>query len=321
MFTFTHARNLCALVLSLSLSSLSYGYTQLFSFGDSLSDRGNVFAFSGGTNPPSPYFNGQFSNGDVWTGLLAAQLGVTSSPSLLGGTNHAWGGARTCYAVDPDGIVGEPGCGVGSGVPSTEQQVQDYIDAVGAGNLDSGALYTIWTGGNDINGALGGDTTADYLGAAETVEDIAQNLISNGAVHILVNNLPNLGLVPGIPAGFEFVAEGFTLNFNSALAAGLANVIGGNIMLLDAYDLTNQIAADPGAYGLTNVDDNCLATAYAGPGTCDGHLFWDDLHPTAAGHILIADAAYAQVIPVPAALPLLLSALLGLGAAKRAREA
>lgn len=69
----------CLLILALALSggSVWAGEIQrLIVFGDSLSDTGNVFQFSGNTRPPSPPyggltandespFPGRFSNGQV----------------------------------------------------------------------------------------------------------------------------------------------------------------------------------------------------------------------------------------------------------------
>src|SRR5260370_24674603 len=37
-------------------------FSAMYSFGDSLSDVGNVYIATGGTKPASPYVNGQFSN-------------------------------------------------------------------------------------------------------------------------------------------------------------------------------------------------------------------------------------------------------------------
>lgn len=49
-------------------------FTAQYSFGDSLSDTGNLFAGTsalGAPNPPAPYFQGRFANGLGWTELLS----------------------------------------------------------------------------------------------------------------------------------------------------------------------------------------------------------------------------------------------------------
>ena len=48
------------------------GYTAIYSFGDSLSDVGNVYNLTGQTIPIPPYSNGRFSNGANWLDDLSA---------------------------------------------------------------------------------------------------------------------------------------------------------------------------------------------------------------------------------------------------------
>ncbi len=70
---------------------------QLYVFGDSLSDVGNVFRATGRQYPASPpYFQGRFANGPVWVEYLADDLKLPRNPS----TNFAFGGAiATAKAV------------------------------------------------------------------------------------------------------------------------------------------------------------------------------------------------------------------------------
>jgi phospholipase/lecithinase/hemolysin len=304
MFSLSNARAMFVLLISLGFSSLTHAaYTGLYSFGDSLSDTGNVFAAT--ASPPFPYFDGNFSNGSVWTDLLGSQLGLAPpQASLDGGTNYAWGGARTTVDSVPF-------------PPSTATQVGTYLTDAG-GVADPNALYTIWTGGNDINAVVGGAPFTDLADAGLAVATIADDLLSAGAQNILVVNVPNLGLTPGAD-GNEGGAEFLSVVFNDNLALGLANLGSANITFLDSFSLLQTIVDNPAAFGLTNVDDNCLATTGGLGSACDGYLFWDDLHPTADGHQLIADAAYAAVVPVPAAAWLFGSALLGLAGLSRRR--
>ena len=102
--------------------------TGIVSFGDSLTDTGNLFAATG--QPPAPYYQGRSSNGPVWVEYLANQLGVAApTPSLLGGTNYAWAGAAT-----GDGLSG-------SGVPNTGMQISTYLASHTPGATQ---LFTLW---------------------------------------------------------------------------------------------------------------------------------------------------------------------------------
>ena len=100
----------------LILPSTSYaGYSNLYVFGDSISDSGNnalVLApnvtpvpISGNSFIPTfPYASGTYSNGPVWAQTLATMLGLSATPSLLGGTDYAFGGAQTGTGLVPPGL-------------------------------------------------------------------------------------------------------------------------------------------------------------------------------------------------------------------------
>src|SRR5262249_45096711 len=103
---FTRFAVLSALVISalgFSTSSVA-AFDAIYVIGDSLSDQGNLFRATEsvvGTARAAPgadhYFNGRFSNGPVYTDLVAQGLGLQSGPSIAGGNNFAYGLARTNY--------------------------------------------------------------------------------------------------------------------------------------------------------------------------------------------------------------------------------
>src|ERR1700753_3111955 len=70
------------------------GYSNIYAFGDSLSDAGNISLATLGTVPVgSIYSEGRFSNGNVWVQDLAQMLHAPAvKPSLAGGTDYAYGG-------------------------------------------------------------------------------------------------------------------------------------------------------------------------------------------------------------------------------------
>jgi phospholipase/lecithinase/hemolysin len=63
-----------------SVSNLSSDISELYVFGDLLSDTGNLFRAtseaSGEGFPPPPFFEGRYSNGELWVEGLASELGV-----------------------------------------------------------------------------------------------------------------------------------------------------------------------------------------------------------------------------------------------------
>ena len=89
---------LVAIALAATAFAQNRTFTNQYSFGDSLSDSGNLFAATSGLgapNPPPPYFQGRFSNGRVFTELLgnALALTVTAPASVKSSLNFAFGGA------------------------------------------------------------------------------------------------------------------------------------------------------------------------------------------------------------------------------------
>jgi phospholipase/lecithinase/hemolysin len=311
----------CAVLLS---PAAAHAYSALYVFGDSLSDAGNVYLATGGLEPAVPYVNGQFSNGPTWVQDLSVSLGLgAEQPSLAGGNDYAFGGARTGYAV--------PGS---SSVPTLQQQVASFSTAHG-GVAPSTALYSVWIGANDLFAILGGGLTqavaaSDTVAAANVETAAITQLAAAGAKDFVVPLVPNLGLTPDLTAaGAAAAAAATSLSqlYDTTLTTGLhalAAADGISIAIVDAYSLIDAAVADPAAYGFVNVAASCYTGPYTGGGSaCDNpnqYLFWDGVHPTAAGQAFIAAAAEAAV-PEPGTLATLGIGLAGLAMRRRRRSA
>jgi outer membrane lipase/esterase len=295
-----------ALATFVSTSAQAGPYSGLVVFGDSLSDSGNNFlaglydptqVISGNSYVPSYTYapNGTYSNGPVWATYFASILGVPLAPSLGGGSNFAFGGATT----------GTPGSGAGGFPYSLRVQAGQYLGATG--NVASpDALYVVAGGGNNARAALtaiggGADlvatATATATAFAADVGDIVDDLQAAGAQHIVVWNTPNLGLVPAVAAGGplaigagSFVAQAM----NTALTGRLSLETG--VTTFDIFGFGSMFAANPGAFGFTNVTDACGAVAGA---DCSEYAYWDGIHPTTAAHRVLANAMAAAALPVP----------------------
>ena len=78
---------LCLFALLSVATAQNRTFTNQYSFGDSLSDSGNLFAATsalGAGTPGAPYFQGRFTNGRVFTELLGNNLAlVATSPTSV----------------------------------------------------------------------------------------------------------------------------------------------------------------------------------------------------------------------------------------------
>jgi phospholipase/lecithinase/hemolysin len=276
-------------------------------FGTSLSDAGNAFALVGDTSTPpdfalspllipsAPYARGghHFSNGATWVEQFARSVGLSASvrPALIdpSATNYAVGAAR---AYD-DGLNF-----------NLTRQVDTFLER--SGNVASvQALYVIEMGGNDIRDALtvyaAGGNGGPILGRAiASIAANIQRLYAAGAREFLVWLPPNVALTPAIrslsPAAQglgSFLTQLFDTNLAAVLVQLSQGLPGTTFAQLDAFQLLNAIVADPAAFHLANVTTACLTPNIA-PFSCanvDEFLFWDGIHPTKAGHAIVADEA------------------------------
>src|SRR5579863_2178064 len=89
----------CTFMLSVALAATTAAsaatpkFTNLYVFGDSYCDVGNVSIATQGARPGPLYYEGRFSNGPLWVDHIASYLGVPLTPALAGGTDFAFAGA------------------------------------------------------------------------------------------------------------------------------------------------------------------------------------------------------------------------------------
>lgn len=322
-------RALCATTFALvATAAQATPFSNLFVFGDSLSDSGNVALLTplreplpipGNAYIPSlPYSpSGTFSNGPTWVTQFGAALGFTMRPAFSvppGGTNFAIGGATT--GTGPTSMLNQVGAAVG--LP---------------GDLPADALYVLAGGGNNARAALtaiaGGADVMSTIGAVATayaadIVAMIQALDSAGAEEFVLWNVPNLGVAPAITAGGPLSIGLGTLtsaSMNFALTAALQALptdIQSDIRVFDLFGLTTAISVNPAGFGLANASQACAAN----PDTCtdpQSWLFWDGIHPTSGGHAIIADRMLA-LVPVPATLPLLAIGFAAVWGLRRRRD-
>jgi phospholipase/lecithinase/hemolysin len=329
----------------------------VIAFGDSLSDRKNLLIDSalqtGGqlvAPPPTRYLDGRFSNGPIWLELLAGSLGQGSQlrasqeiPSdqvqsaLLGGDvsiSYAYGGSTTAAGTSttPDGLFL---------VPGLRQQVDDFIVDLDGAKAPVNALYSLWAGSNDYLFALesGTDPVAFVGQVVFNIGASVNALYESGARKFLLPNLSPIGDVPlvsafemlqGLPPGaLGGQLNQLTLAHNALLDATvdqLRTLPGIDIVELDVFALSAQaggiLPSLPGPasgclFAPVGIGDPATCGDPVDPGTPAG-FFWDELHPAAVVHQILAAAAI-QAVPVPGVIWLLAGGLIGLLSLRRRR--
>lgn len=290
-----------ALVLGLAgqPSAGAAEYERIVAFGDSLMDSGNAFVLTGevSTPPFDPVPSGayaigghHFSNGRTWVEQLGKATGLQRStgpsarnPAVF--TNYAIGGSRA-----------RPG----SGSPSAAQQVAQFLSDNG-GVASGRDLYLFGFGGNDVRDAMLQQNGALIGEAVFGIRDNLLALCSAGAGHIVIANVPNVGVAPGIQRFGEPVI-GFATLLSAALNTGVQQWVAQYVQpqcpdtrfdTLDTFALSTAVFTNPAFFGFEDARP-CLTFGVIGNAVCerpDAKFFWDAIHPTRAGHALIAAQA------------------------------
>lgn len=271
-------------------------FTNLVVFGDSLSDIGNV-ADSPLVDIPGPYYwNGRFSNGPVYAETLATGLGlpVLKPSTTSGGNDFAYGGAKTTGTGFFESFV----------IKDIDDQVAAFRSSRTA---NASTLYVVFAGANDLN-----DGQTNMGVPVNSLQASMESLYTAGARQFLVINLPPLGYTPRYNGNQSSITTYNTRSqqFNSALA----NMVAGfgtahptsAVSQLDVYSLVLDARANPTLYGLTNVTQSAAPGLSPGASSYDTsqivpnpneYLFWDDLHPTTAVHLILAHRALDLFYP------------------------
>jgi phospholipase/lecithinase/hemolysin len=274
--------------------------SSLVVFGDSLSDNGNAAIALGGTLPgnyaPNAFTDGPNTTPPVpvggptglWIDQLAPKLGVApATPFLAGGSNYAVGSALSGHnpAFSPVPPLTQ--------VPFTTDQAGIY-SAQHGGVASSSALYTIWSGANDLVAGVSPITAAD-----NEFHNIL-GLAAEGGKQFMWLNLPPLGQTPDAAAAGPLAvaalnAASAQYNFEWSLDIAKLQALGIDVVGVDVNALFLNIAANPAAFGLTNISDPAQGIT----GDPDTFLFWDGQHPTTAADALIADVAFNDFVAAP----------------------
>jgi outer membrane lipase/esterase len=288
-------------VLAVSRPGAAQEFSDVFFFGDSLTDTG-IFC-TGLLFAEQGYAPGRCSNGDLWADVLAESLGVNLD---AGEENFAKGGDTTSDLDD---------------------QIDVFELSILFQDADPDALYVIWLGSNDVLNMPSSPTAMED--AVARVIDGIEELEGLGAEHFLVLNLPDVGRAWG-HFNFEFPEVGgeiftplerdavttLSSQFNVLLDQALATLTGVTVRRLDVHAIVEEAFADPAAFGFspstidTTTDDTAFSIPCLEDTSCandpqgaiaDQFILFDALHPTTAAHALIGARA-VQLVPEPGAL-------------------
>lgn len=290
-------------------AAAQFSFERIVVFGTSISDPGNAFALTRQSSTPpydtldpllipnAPYAKGghHFSNGETWIEQLARAFGLAKSvhPAFqeprATATNYAVGGARARDYVSEVRI-------------NLSDQVNAFLQDFN-GVAPSDALYVVEMGVNDVRDALMESSNTPITAALAAIRHNIEILYGAGANKFLLMNASDLGLLPSIrqldslTPGVTQAATSLTQAFNAGLEELVNEVTeflpGIEIAQLDAYEKLRDLAADPAAFGLSEVNIACV-TPNLPPFACqrpDKFLFWDGIHPTRAVHSILAQEA------------------------------
>jgi phospholipase/lecithinase/hemolysin len=283
---------------------LDNGYTQVISFGDSMSDNGNMFKIGMDLAkwgiPMPPNDGGRFSNGPV---VIEIMSDILNRPLL----NYAFGGATSGY----DALIPAYGFHIGM-----LKEVDDFIGNLGSFKMaDSKALYVIWTGPDDFYKGANIFNTKMPATVTANIKTAMTKLYSRGARNFFVPLMPDLSITPAATKhdsatdGYLEAAHARSVELSSSLTAMLKSFAKqyplAKVRTFDTYTVLTAEMQNYAALGY-NTTDSCYDPPYMGlPGpVCDNpdhYVFWDQNHPTAWVSSLIgerfADAAVGAALP------------------------
>lgn len=280
-------------------------YSQVVSFGDSMSDNGNMFevikAVGGVGLPAAPNDRGRFSDGPV---VLEVMSNALSIPLL----NYAFGGAES----GTKGLLPARAAQIGM-----LKQISDFLANQPSSTqpLDDQALYVLWTGPDDfyVDGNIFNKSTVNTVTA--NVKTGMTTLYKRGARLFFVPMMPDLSITPsatikdktikGYFASSKLRSAELATSMTAMLKAFAKQYPNAQIRTFDTYTYSQTRRAQAASEGM-NTTEPCYTPVVMGlPGPVCAHpeayLFWDTQHPTAAASQIIGtDFAKAAV---DAALP------------------
>jgi len=282
----------------------SPSFSDIFIFGDSMSDTGNLASVIG--DYPPAYYNNRFSNGPVAVEILGEELDLPTNASLYlvsqnAGTNYAVASAKAGGSASLD----------------LNSQINAFL-AARKFSIPKDALYVVFIGGNDVRSARdvpdGQSVETVLQNAVDSIEQNIDRLISSGAKNILVINSIDMGNLPEMflmdlqishkPVPGNQTTQN-TRRFNDLLGKSVDDIENDRdikIAEFDSFEFLNRVISRAKLFGFRYVREPCFffSTLDFHPDcnfgqNADAFLFFDEKHPGSIGQALIGNALFKLV--------------------------
>lgn len=302
------------LILPTSLVMAGGSFSNIYVFGDSLSDTGNLASIPEFDFFNQPPYDRGLSNGPRAVEVLAESLGLSVAPSL----HHLPGQTGTNYSV------------IAARARARDGEIIDLNSQINAFLLKTNfaapadALYVISIGGNDIRDARDEKNPIKAFRilqqAVGGIDEAIRTLVDNGARSILVTNASDVGAVPETVAlaestGAKNLVRSATVKtriFNHKLSRKLVKIerdLNLDLVDFDLFSFYRSVFRNRTALGFTNASEGCFSTLTLtfnpdceNGANFDKFVFFDEFHPTAKTSERIGRALFA-VVPQPIASP------------------
>lgn len=270
-------------------------------FGDSLSDNGNSYEYSHHTKPPDTfYYQGRYSNGPIWIDYVLNTFSKEPKNRLL---NYAFGGSGVLQSHE--------------NAFTLRQEVDSYLLTHPA-KTESDSWFVLWIGANDY--LLRPNSTK--ITVNKVIAEMERNLLrlqKNGAQHVIVMGLPDLGLLPFAHAlDIEAQLSGIVQTHNQMLQSRMMKLKTRFPKMdwhyMDVNQIFSALVTHPKQYGFVHTTQHCLEpeiktlstpdanrrpkawvrTAVKRQQTnkvnahCLDYVFLDQIHPTTHVHQIVA---------------------------------
>ncbi|MFV2061802.1 MAG: SGNH/GDSL hydrolase family protein [Gammaproteobacteria bacterium] len=304
---FSNCSRYTLLIIAIILSPSVWAdkaYSNIFIFGDSLSDTGNIASIQGDL-PTPPFFNNRVSNGLVAIDYVAASLNLnaTASGYLIGpavGGNYAVAGARAAgvRAIDLPAQIGA-----------------FMANHNGIAPVD--ALYVVFIGGNDVFDA---SKISDVAMANLSIDNGVisegqqiQALINAGAEYLFVVNVVDISVTPLTTLAAAATqnpmlvkhTKKLTNRYNKKLKKTLKALNHANkieLVRFDLHEAFKNLLNDAKDAGFTNTTDACFSSITLSfnegcnfGANFDQYIFFDEIHPSARTHKIIGNLMAGEV--------------------------